>query len=614
MALKTGDVPGGPVYASGIRDNLGRGSVGAYLQEHLKPGSSLSVVSAYFTVFAYAALRDELDTVGNVDFLFGEPRFLRSLDPAKTDKKAFGVEDTGLTLANRLEQRAAARACAAWLRDKVRVRSVRRSNLLHGKMYHVAHGGHEDAILGSSNFTVRGLGLGGRGGNIELNLEVDSTRDRRDLKAWFDELWEDERLVEDVKGEVLSYLEQLYTNHSPEFVYFKTLFHLFGAALDRPPEHDPLSEPGQLLDSDVWGALFAFQKDGVKGAVNKLLDYGGCILADSVGLGKTYEALAVIKYFESRNYRVLVLCPKKLRENWTIYQAHVNSDLNPFRRDHFGYTVLSHTHLSRDGGFSGDVDLATLNWGGYDLVVVDESHNFRNNSRGKRGEDGVVRRTRYERLLDDVIRAGAKTKVLLLSATPVNNDLKDLRNQLYFITGGEDDAFRDSLGVPNLKDALAAAQRTFGEWAEGGTHNTAELLERLSTGFFKLLDALTIARSRKHIARFYPDVMAQLGGFPERLKPVAVYSNIDTYTGGDSGSDTDGDTGEAFPTYDRLNREISDYRLSLFNPTRYVRGPYRGLYDGGAGGTRGGGNFSQDQREHLLIGMMKVNFLKRLES
>lgn len=582
--------------ASGIRDNLSRGSVGGYLKEHLKAGSSLSVVSAYFTIYAYHALKAQLDVVNQVDFLFGEPRFLRSLDPEKTDKRSFQIEDTGLTLSNRLEQRRVAKECAEWLRDKVRVRSVKQSNLLHGKMYHIAQGGQENAILGSSNFTMRGLGLSESGSNIELNLEVDSNRDRRDLKTWFDELWSDSAIVEDVKGEVLSYLAQLYANHSPEFIYYKTLFHLFGEFLDEQHKSDLLSEQSQLIDSDVWQALFEFQKDGVKGAINKILKHGGCILADSVGLGKTYEALGVIKYFEQRNHRVLVLCPKKLRENWTVYQAHNNSELNPFIRDRFGYTVLSHTDLSRDGGMSGDVNLATINWGNYDLVVIDESHNFRNNSKGKKDEDGrVIRQSRYERLMADIIQSGVKTKVLLLSATPVNNDLKDLRNQLYFITEGKEDAFRESLGIPNLKDALAAAQRSFSEWAKQGHHDSNALLERLSAGFFKLLDELTIARSRKHIQRYYPEVMKQLGGFPERLKPVSVYSEIDTE--------------DMFPTYDRLNDEISEYRLSLFNPTRYVLPEYRERYEDNRVG-----NFSQDQREHYLIGMMKVNFLKRLES
>ncbi|WP_343407230.1 SNF2-related protein [Candidatus Amarolinea dominans] len=297
-----------------------------------------------------------------------------------------------MKLSNRLQQGSAARACAAWIRQKVEIRSIRQANLLHGKMVHIATGRGSDgttvaeAILGSSNFTLSGLGLAHAHNNIELNLVVDNRRDRQDLLAWFDALWNDTRLVEDVRDEVLAYLAQLYQDNTPEFIYFKTLFHLFEAYLSEQAQSSLLAIQQQIVDTDIWKALFEFQKDGVKGAINKMLAYNGCILADSVGLGKTYEALAIIKYFELRNERVLVLCPKKLRDNWTVYQAHNNSDLNPFGRDRFRYTVLSHTDLSRDGGHSGDVDLAALNWGNYDLVVIDESHNFRNNAPGRKDE------------------------------------------------------------------------------------------------------------------------------------------------------------------------------------------------------------------------------------
>ena len=582
---------------SGIRDNYQRGSVGDFLKAKIQPGSTLSIVSAYFTIYAFDALKDHLLHIDSLRFLFGEPRFVKLLDPDKSDKKAFRIDDDTLELANHLQQKRVATECAQWIRDKVEIRSVRQSNLLHGKMYHIAHGEVEHAIMGSSNFTVRGLGLGSNANNIELNLEVDSGRDRRDLKAWFDELWNDTDLAQDVKQDVLLYLEQLYQNHAPEFIYYKTLFHLFEQYLDDQARAKLLSEKSQIVDTDIWNYLFEFQKDGVKGAINKILKHNGCIIADSVGLGKTFEALAIIKYFELLNYKVLVLCPKKLRENWTVYQAQNNSELNLFVNDRFSYTVLSHTDLSRDGGWSGDINLSTVNWGNYDLVVIDESHNFRNNIKGKRDEEGiVVRKSRYERLMDDMIKSGVRTKVLLISATPVNNDLKDLRNQLYFLTEEKEDAFKESLGIGNLRDTLATAQRTFTEWTKKNkSHQTSELMERLSSAFFKLLDELTIARSRKHIQRYYADTVAQLGGFPERAKPVSLVAEIDSRG--------------RFMSYDRLNDEISKYRLSLFNPSQYVLPEYQARYDQTA--VR---NFRQSDRENYLIGMMKVNFLKRLES
>ena len=589
-----------PTTNSGIRDNHKRGVVADFLKAKIHSGSRLSVVSAYFTIYAYDALREHLDQIDHLDFLFGEPRFISSLDPDKTDKKSFKIEDEGLQLANRLEQKRVARDCAEWMRKKVDIKSIRHAQLLHGKMYHIANAGVEEAILGSSNFTVRGLGLGAGNNNIELNLEVDSNRDRRDLKIWFDELWNDSAIVEDVKAEVLQYLGQLYQNHAPEFIYYKTLFHVFENFLADQERGGLLDQNIKIVDTEIWKACFEFQRDGVKGAINKILKHNGCILADSVGLGKTFEALAVIKYFELKNERVLVLCPKKLRENWTVYQAQNNSLLNPFTKDRFAYSVLSHTDLSREDGLSGDINLETFNWGNFDLVVIDESHNFRNNTPGRRDEEGIlIRKSRYQRLMDDIVKSGVKTKVLLLSATPVNNDLRDLRNQIYFLTEGSDIAFKDTIGVGSLKDTLAAAQKTFTVWAkkQSGERKTKDLLEKLSSAFFKLLDELTIARSRKHILRYYKASIAALGGFPERKKPITIFPDIDTQG--------------QFLSYDKLNDEINGYKLSLFAPSRYLKAEFKSLpmYE-----THSGDPFSQADREKFLVGMMKMNFLKRLES
>jgi SNF2 family DNA or RNA helicase len=583
--------------ASGIRDNHKRGSVAEFLREKIKEGADLSVVSAYFTIYAWDAFQLELARINHMRFLFGEPRFVQHLDPDRTDKKSFKIEDDTLQLVNRLEQKRAARECAQWIAEKAEIRSVSQASLLHGKMYHIARGGVEEAIIGSSNFTVRGLGLSVANNNIELNLEVDSNRDRRDLKAWFDEIWDNPELVQDVKEEVLGYLHQLYVNHAPEFIYFKTLYHIFERYLAGQEAGGLLFQRTQIVETEIWKLLFDFQKDAVKGAINKINTYNGCIIADSVGLGKTFEALGVIKYYELRNHKVLVLCPKKLRENWTVYQAHNNSDLNPLVNDRFGYTVLSHTDLSRDGGMSGDIDLSAINWGNFDLIVIDESHNFRNNAKGKRDEEGrIISMSRYERLMEHVIKQGLRTKVLLLSATPVNTDLKDLRNQLYFLTEGRDDSFRETIGIASLKETLTGAQRTFNEWAKApGERKTSVLLERLSASFFTLLDELTIARSRKHILKYYKETLNKIGNFPTRHKPESIFSAIDG--------------AGRFPSYDRLNDEIIAYQLSLFRPSEYLLHEYHDLYN-----KQLVLNFTQGQREYFLIGMIKVNFLKRLES
>ena len=580
---------------SGIRDNRSRGKVSEFLKEKASGGSRLSVVSAYFTIYAYEALSKQLDEIESLKFLFGEPKFIQTLDPEKNDKKAFKIEDEGLELSNRLQQKEVARRCAEWIENKVEIRSIRESNLLHGKLYHIDDGRRDHALMGSSNFTSRGLGLS-TAPNIELNMVVDSDRDRTDLKAWFDELWSDTVLVEDVKGKVLEYLSQLYVDHSPEFIYFKTLYHVFEKYLSGQEEQAQFFDNIAITDTAIWKALFEFQKDGVKGAIQKIDTHNGCILADSVGLGKTYSALGVIKYFELRNLRVLVLCPKKLRENWTVYLN--NSELNPFWGDKFAYHVLSHTDLSRDSGIVGNLDLSQINWGNYDLIVIDESHNFRNDVKGKRDEEGnIVKKSRYERLMQDIIQSGVKTKVMLLSATPVNNDLKDLRNQLYLVSEGRDHAFMPTTGIASIKQTLDTAQKTFGEWAKrAGERDPKDLMDKLPAGFFTLLDDLTIARSRKHIQKYYRASMAQIGQFPKRSKPISMYSDIDKKG--------------RFPTYDKLNEEIEKYQLSLFKPSVYVLPQFKDQYQGETNVR----NFSQETREKFLIGMMKVNFLKRLES
>ena len=579
--------------SSSIRDNQGRGKVGDFLKDKIKPCSKLSIVSAYFTIYAYEQLKEKLQGIEHLNFLFGEPRFVKSLDPNKTDTKSFKIEDEKLSLTNRLQQKAVAKECSDWIQSKVDIKSIRQANLLHGKMYHIDNSGIEKALVGSSNFTVSGLGYGNIP-NIELNLEVVDDRDRADLKNWFYEIWNNNQLVEDVKDKVLSYLEQLYQENSPKFIYYKTLYHLFEKFLSEQETGGFIDERTHLYDTRVWRMLFDFQKDGVRGAINKILKHNGCIIADSVGLGKTFEALAIIKYFELLNDRVLVLCPKKLRDNWTVFQAYNNSELNILLEDRFSYTVLSHTDLSRDSGRSGDIDIEKINWGNYNLVVIDESHNFRNNTKGKKDEEGnTIRSSRYERLMHDIISKGVKTKVLMLSATPVNNNLRDLRNQIYFITEERDDAFKEAFNLPSIGETLKVSQNKFTLWSKKPKREIKDLLESFDSGFFKLLDELTIARSRRHIQKYYN--LKQIGDFPKREKPKSIYPSIDLKN--------------EFISYDQLNKEIQKYKLSLFSPYQYVLPQYKEIYN-----KEKVENFTQEDRENYLIGMMKVNFLKRLES
>jgi len=589
---------------SAIRDNHEHGTVGDFLKQAISPNSEISIVSAYFTIYAYQHLKSNLDSIKKLRFLFGDPKFIKSMDPDKINTRDFKIEDDQLVIPveSRLSQKTVAKECSAWIQAKTDIRSMVKPNFLHGKMYHVhQESGIEKAIAGSSNFTVNGLGLGGSK-NIELNLIIDSDRDRQELKDWFDSIWNDDTgLVEDVKEQVLKYLEQLYVENEPEFIYYKTLYHIFENYLDEQKKGGLLNERTGFFDSETWHTLYDFQKDGVKGAINKILKHNGCIIADSVGLGKTYEALAVIKYFELLNSRVLVVCPKKLTGNWTIYQASQNHALNPFKKDRYNYTVLYHTDMARESGHSdaNGIDLENFNWGAYDLVVIDESHNFRGNPIERTKEDGSVKMNRAKWLMEKVIRSGVKTKVLLLSATPVNNSLRDLRNQIALITEGREDALFDCCKIKDISLTLKNAQTHFTNWADpkkNPQRNMKGLLERLDSAFFKLLDELTIARSRKHIKSFYK--IEAVGKFPERNKPHSVYPEIDLQN--------------RFPSYDRINKQILEYKLSVFNPSAYVKPEKQQKYEEMAG--KQVLNFKQADRENFLIGMMKVNYLKRLES
>ena len=386
-------------------------------------------------IHAYHELKDELDTISRLRFLFGDPQFINQLDKDAKESREFSLTEGQLKLTNQLSQGTLAKECAAWVKKCAEIRTVNQTGLLHGKLYHIRNGAVDHAMLGSSNFTVPGLGLRESGNNVELNIIVEDNRDRKDLLAWFNEWWSRDDLTRDIKEDVLRELSRLYSNQSPEFIYYLTLFHIFREFIDGERDADADLTNIQLPETRIWRTLFRFQKDGATTAINKIRDLNGCILADSVGLGKTYTALAVIKYFELKNDRVLVLCPKKLSRNWTIYR---NPDrLNPFSDDKFRYDVLHHTDLSRDRGEVNGLHLETLNWGAYDLVVIDESHNFRNNKQAKQEEGEPRKRSRYERLMEDIITSGSNTKVLLLSATPVNNELSDLRNQVSFIAGGD---------------------------------------------------------------------------------------------------------------------------------------------------------------------------------
>ena len=575
-------------------------SVADFLREHLSDADVYRLVSAYFTIYGYEALESELRSVKDVRFLFGDPASVGELDPGEKEPKSYDLTEDGLSPHHVLQQKYLARRCEEWVRRRgVRIRSIGKSNFLHGKMHITESSNGGASVVGSSNFTKRGLGCD-QGSNVEINLAASDSAIREELRTWFDDLWTDTKLTRNVKRDVLNALNRIGKDHSPELIYYKTLYQLFREDIDAREARDQNIEDTHLYDTAIWNTLYNFQKDGVKSVITRLQQHNGCILADSVGLGKTYTALAVIKFFELKNENVLVLCPKKLRENWALYPAHYAQRDNPFLADRFRYTLLSHTDLTRDTGSSGGVNLEGFDWRHFDMVVIDESHNFRNDSKSREGDDGRRLHSRYSRLLEEVIQQGTQTKVLMLSATPVNTSLIDLRNQIYLMTEGRQNVFRDSVGIGNIDVLLKQAQREFKSWerttAQTGRKDKSKLLEQLGADFFRLLGGISISRSRRQIETFYADEMDRIGEFPEQLRPENHHPPTDL-TGGLSYAD--------------LTEQIEAFGLSVYQPSRYVVSEEARRRLAAEKQTL---RFNQEDRERFLIGMIRTNFLKRLES
>ena len=561
-----------------------------YLSRNMAFADSLDVVSAYFTIYGYELLEDRLLAMKRVRFLYGDPTSVEDVDPGNKEAKSFEITETGLAPHHSLNQKFLAKRCAKWIgKESVHIRSVSQSKFLHGKMYLTSVDKRTTGgVVGSSNFTKSGLGGSDRP-NLEINLATLDSDTLAGLQSWFDDLWDDRQQVDDVKQKVLQALNRMGKDHSPEIIYYKTLYELFRKELEARQAGEDAIETPAFQESQVWQALYRFQRDGALSVIGRLRQHRGCILADSVGLGKTYTALAVIKYFEQHNDRVLVLCPKKLSANWQLYQVANNHSQNPFIQDRFGYTLLAHTDLSRDSGFSDAVDLANFNWSNYDLVVIDESHNFRN-------EDGM----RYKKLMDEIIKSGSRTKVLMLSATPVNTSLIDLRNQIYLMTEGREDSFQESLGVDSIRRTMREAQKSFVEWEEkqktAAQRDKQELLGQLGASFFRLLGGVSISRSRRQVKTFYKEDMEDIGDFPHQEIPINRYAETDL-------------KGEL--SYGDLSNILGGLNLSLYQPSGYVTdaGRIKSLE-----AEKKRHNFNQRDREHYLIAMMRTNLLKRLES
>lgn len=592
-----------------IIDNVNE-VLGDDLKAELAPGSKLRIAASTFSMYAFQALRKELENLEELQFIFTSPTFVATeatgrlrkerrefyIPQARRESSLYGSEFE-IRLRNQLTQRAIARECGNWIRAKVRFRS----NKTGAPMQQFAVVDDTAAYQPLQGFTSADLGYERGDAVSNMVTKLDGPTVTATYLQLFDQIWHNPDQLEDVTEAVHDHIASVYAENSPDRIYFLILYNLFAEFLDDVHEDVLPNDRTGYQDTAVWQGLYNFQRDAATGIINKLETFNGCILADSVGLGKTFTALAVIKYYELRNKSVLVLAPKKLAENWTNYNANLTTNI--FASDRFNYDVLAHTDLSRTRGESLGIPLDRVNWGNYDLVVIDESHNFRN------AQLNSERENRYQRLMRRVLQEGVKTKVLMLSATPVNNHFTDLRNQLALAYEGDSKELTRNLHISSSIEAtFREAQRVFNEWSKlPATERTTDaILARLDFDFFELLDAVTIARSRRHVETFYDT--SEIGAFPERLPPISVRSPLTDLPD--------------VPSFNELFEQLSSLTLAVYAPLAYVfpsrLEKYEERYGNVSAGqnTRGGAvsNLGQASRERGIQKLMTVNLLKRLES
>lgn len=570
------------------------------LEKRIKYGSKVSIAAACFSIYAYQALKNELEKCDEFRFIFTSPTFVAEKTqkerrefyiPRLNREKSLYCTEFELRLRNELKQKAVARECAEWMRKKAQFRT----NTTHEGMNNflvVDNPKETYTYIPMNSFTAVDLGCerGNNISNMSTRLENPASKEFMNL---FESVWQDKDKLTDVTSEVIDMISTVYQENSPELIYFMTLYNIFNEFLDDISEDVLPNEATGFKGSTIWNKLYDFQKDAVLGIVNKLETYNGCILADSVGLGKTFTALAVIKYYEGRNKNVLVLCPKKLSDNWMTYRSNVVN--NPLEKDRFRYDVLYHTDLSRNSGITGiGIPIDRINWGNYDLVVIDESHNFRNGN--GTNTHGGEKENRYMRLMNRVIKPGVKTKVLMLSATPVNNRFYDLRNQLALAYEGNPEEINEKLNTKSDIDSIfRQAQKVYNAWCKlpENERTTKNLLSQLDFDFFEVLDSVTIARSRHHIQNYYDTT--DIGTFPKRNKPISLYPKLTDRPGAIN--------------YKEVFECLNDLKLTIYTPTKFILPSKLSKY------------LSEEETENFRKGretgiqrLMSINLLKRMES
>ena len=577
--------------------------LGDELKKEIKPGSKVKIAAATFSMFAFQQLKEELETIEELKFIFTNPTFVTdetrvgyreyTIPKKEREQSIFGGRYE-LKLMNELAQKAIARECAEWIRKKARFKSINieTDEMPNGMRIET----DEDTIAVDrlKNFDRKELGYDSS--LFKTTRNIYHAPLSLSYLDEFDSFWQNDEYFRDVTEEFLETLNLAHKEHSPEFLYYVMLYNLFSEFLeDINDDYTPNEQVG-YKNTKLWNLLYDFQQDAVKSIISKLEKYNGCILADSVGLGKTFTALAVMTYYAYRGKRILVLCPKKLENNWNMYRHdYVN---NPIYDRHLIYDVLYHTDLSRDKGTSNGIDLALNKWENYDLVVIDESHNFRNGGSSESDQaDG--RENRYSRLMNRIIKSGVPTKVLMLSATPVNNRFNDLKNQIALAYEGDVEQIDGKLDTQSsINDIFRNAQLAYNKWADlpAEERTTDKLLSTLDFDFFKVLDSVTIARSRKHIREFYD--RKAIGDFPERLKPRNFEPDLTV-------SDLD-------VTYKKLYQLLDQLQLTIYQPSLHIYPSKRGKYEMALAGNKA--NLTQLGRESGMKKLMMINLLKRLES
>ena len=570
------------------------------LAVEMKKGSKLSIAAACFSIYAFQELKKELLDIDELRFIFTSPTF--TTEKAKKEKREFYIPrlnrerslygtEFEVKLRNELTQKAIAKECAEWIRQKVTFKS----NITNENMMGFINL-DEKNYMPINGFTTVDLGCE-RGNNAYNMVQKTGTPFSTAYMELFESLWNDNVKLQEVTDEVIENITAAYNENSPDFIYFVTLYNIFNEFLEDVSEDNLPNEATGFKESKIWSMLYNFQKDAVLAIISKLEKYNGCILADSVGLGKTFTALAVVKYYENRNKSVLVLCPKKLTNNWNTYKDnYVN---NPIASDRLRYDVLYHTDLNRTHGKSNGLDLDRLNWSNYDLVVIDESHNFRNG--GKLSGEDNEKENRYLKLLNKVIRKGVKTKVLMLSATPVNNRFNDLKNQLALAYEGNTDLIDNKLNITrSIDDIFKSAQRAFNTWSkwEPADRTTNNLLRMLDFDFFEVLDSVTIARSRKHIQKYYDTT--EIGTFPNRLKPISLRPQLTSL--------------KKAINYNEIFEQLTLLSLTIYTPTHFIlpskMEKYAELYEDNKVNV----GFTQANREQGIRRLTAINLMKRMES